>query len=444
MNSNEDASSSKLNVRNIICNLHVFEKDLLFPTVLIILNTPLEPRALRRAWEASHSLRVCADGASNRIRAAVGCSDLIPDLICGDWDSITLETEEHFSKLKVQFVKNPLDQDSTDLMKCLVQVAERMGENASKTRVIVYGAFGGRFDQEMQNFNTLYSPPWCLMFKQITLLADDCIACVIPEGKNIIRVSCPYEGPNCGLVPLGGKVRSVTTRGLHWDVSEWESSFGGKISSSNRVEHFSKESVARLVDIEVDTSEAIVWTASLPPVPIIHLCIMGVCGSGKSTTAEWVGAKLFDLAAVRDGDDFHSDSNKAKMASGIPLEDIDRAPWLSSIAEWIGTRASSNVSAVISCSALKRQYRDLLRDTVRKMSPQTDLRFAFLTTSKETLLERLTTRAQTTAHYMKPGLLDSQLATLEMPSEDEKVIEVDVTHTQPSSVAEKILNALCC
>jgi thiamine pyrophosphokinase len=428
--------------RNVICNLHVFETDLFFPTVLVILNTPLEPRALRRAWQASHSLRVCADGASNRLRAAAGCSDLVPDLICGDWDSITRETEEHFSKLNVEFVKNPLDQDSTDLMKCLVQVAKRMGESVSKTRVIVYGAFGGRFDQEMQNFNTMYSQPWCSMFKQMTLLADDCIACVIPEGKNILRVSCPYEGPNCGLVPLGGRVRSLTTKGLHWDVSEWESNFGGKISSSNRVEYFSKESCARLVDVEVDVSDPIVWTASLPPVPVVALCVMGVCGAGKSTTAELIGAKLFDLAAVKDGDEFHSAANKAKMAGGTPLDDTDHAPWLSSIADWIGNRASMGLSAVVSCSALKRKYRDLLRETVRSFSPQTELRFAFLSADKETLLERLTERARTTSHYMKPGLLDSQLSTLEVPSEDEKILQVDVTHTNPVNVAAMILTEM--
>lgn len=433
----------ELESRNVICNLHVFEIDLLFPTVLVILNTPLEPRALRRAWQASHSLRVCADGASNRIRAAPGCSDLVPDLICGDWDSISRETEEHFSKLNVEFVKNPLDQDSTDLMKCLVQIAKRMGDDASKTRVIVYGAFGGRFDQEMQNFNTMYSQPWCSMFKQMTLLADDCIACVIPDGKNILRVSCPYEGPNCGLVPLGGRVKSLTTRGLHWDVTEWESSFGGKISSSNRVENFSKESVAKLVDVEVDVSEPIIWTASLPPVPVVFLCVMGVCGAGKSTTADLIGAKLFDLGAVKDGDEFHSVANKTKMASGIPLDDTDRSPWLLSIAEWIGTRASGGLSAVISCSALKRKYRDILRDTVKRLSPHTILRFAFLTARKETLLERLTERSRTTSHYMKPGLLDSQLATLEVPSEDEKILEVDVTISTPADVAAKILTDLC-
>jgi thiamine pyrophosphokinase len=138
---------------------------------------------------------------------------------------------------------------------------------------VVFGGFGGRLDQEMQNMNVLYTHShW---FKQLTMLSTDCYACLLPSGVNYIVTLPPTEGKECGLIPLGRPVASLTTSGLHWDVTDWRSEFGGNISSSNRVQWFDatapdptnvKASKGRLttpVLVAVNTSDPIIWTSSL-------------------------------------------------------------------------------------------------------------------------------------------------------------------------------------
>jgi hypothetical protein len=152
-------------------------------------------------------------------------------------------------------------------------------------RVIVYGALGGRFDHLAQNFNVLFAEPagsaagapraWARRFAQLTLLADDCVASLLPAGRSRVRVACAYEGPTCGLVPLGAPVRSLTTRGLHWDVEAWRSEFGGSISSSNRVERWraagegagvgTGAGAEAEVEVVVEASDPVIWTLSVAP-----------------------------------------------------------------------------------------------------------------------------------------------------------------------------------
>jgi gluconokinase len=141
---------------------------------------------------------------------------------------------------------------------------------------------------------------------------------------------------------------------------------------------------------------------------------MGVSGSGKST----VGAALAQRLRVpfADADDFHPPANIAKMTAGEALDDDDRHPWLESIGEWL--TAHADTGGVMSCSALKRQYRDQLRHH----APTTE--FVHLHGTREVIARRQASRP---GHFMPASLLDSQFATLEplAPDEHGQVVDVD-------------------
>jgi gluconokinase len=142
------------------------------------------------------------------------------------------------------------------------------------------------------------------------------------------------------------------------------------------------------------------------------LVVMGVSGSGKSTLAARLAAELdCDLA---EGDELHPPANVAKMAAGVALTDEDRAPWLAAVAAWIDAEIEAGRSGVVTCSALKRSYRDLLR--------RPEVRFVYLEVGRAELERRLAVRR---GHYMPASLLDSQLAALEPPQADEDVITVN-------------------
>lgn len=104
-----------------------------------------------------------------------------------------------------------------------------------RSRVAIFGAFGGRLDQEAQNLNTLYDPAYREAFEQIVLLSEDCIASLLQPGTTEVRLCLPFEGPTVGLLPLGAPVESLSTRGLKWDVTDWACGFGHRLSTSNHV-----------------------------------------------------------------------------------------------------------------------------------------------------------------------------------------------------------------
>jgi gluconokinase len=141
---------------------------------------------------------------------------------------------------------------------------------------------------------------------------------------------------------------------------------------------------------------------------MVTLVVMGVSGSGKTTVARGVADRLHWVFA--EGDDFHPEANVAKMSAGQPLTDDDRWPWLERLADWIGKREEAGENAVLTCSALKRTYRDLLAHG------HPSVRFVHVTVSTQTLRTRLQQRR---GHYMPASLLDSQLAALEPLHSDE-------------------------
>jgi len=162
----------------------------------------------------------------------------------------------------------------------------------------------------------------------------------------------------------------------------------------------------------------------------ITIVVMGVSGSGKSTIAAMLVDRLgWEFA---EGDEFHPRANVEKMRSGHPLDDEDRWPWLRTLATWVGEHEQRGKDAVMTCSALKRSYRDLLRDG------HPSVWFVHLATDPGLIGERLHHR---TGHYMPASLLESQLATLEPLADDEPGITVP-DGGPPEKVVAEILAAL--
>lgn len=167
------------------------------------------------------------------------------------------------------------------------------------------------------------------------------------------------------------------------------------------------------------------------PQPLLRpsiLIVMGVTGTGKSSVAREL-ARILGWE-LQEGDDLHPRSNVEKMAAGQPLDDHDREPWLARIAEWIQTRSLAGQTGVITCSALKRAYRD------RIAAPGAV--FIHIHGDQATIAERLAQRA---GHFMDPTLLASQLDTLEPLAADEPGIVVGL-ETSPDKIAISALGRL--
>jgi carbohydrate kinase (thermoresistant glucokinase family) len=163
-----------------------------------------------------------------------------------------------------------------------------------------------------------------------------------------------------------------------------------------------------------------------PPVVVV----MGVSGSGKSTVGEDLAARLH--AAYQEGDSLHPAANVDKMSHGIPLTDADRRPWLLAIAAVIDGWLERREAGVVTCSALKRAYRDLL------IGKRDGVTLVYLDGSHELIAQRMAARH---GHFMPAALLDSQFATLEPPEADESPIVVAVD-AAPETIVEAIVRNL--
>jgi carbohydrate kinase (thermoresistant glucokinase family) len=156
------------------------------------------------------------------------------------------------------------------------------------------------------------------------------------------------------------------------------------------------------------------------------LVLMGVSGCGKTTVAKLV-AEAHGVP-YQEGDALHPPENVAKMSEGHPLTDEDRWPWLHAIAAVIDGWRAAGQSGLVTCSALKRAYRDIL------IGPRQDVRLVFLRGDQALIAGRLAKRR---GHYMPSSLLDSQFATLEEPGPDESPFVVDIRAT-PEQVARQV------
>jgi gluconokinase len=163
----------------------------------------------------------------------------------------------------------------------------------------------------------------------------------------------------------------------------------------------------------------------------VILIVAGVAGCGKSTVGAMLAGRLRWRFA--DADSFHPEANVAKMREGIPLTDEDRRPWLRAVTEWIDATIAEGQSAVITCSALRRAYRDEL------LHGRPAATMVYLQVSRDVLDRRLLARR---GHFFPEKLLDSQLAVLEPPTPDEERVVTVLAEGDPAQTAAKIIATL--
>ena len=215
---------------------------------LILLNTPLSESVVRTAWDCC-SLRICSDGAANRLLAVL--PDFTPDLVVGDMDSITPAARDHYSARGCSILDLHEDQDSTDLDKALATAAGR-----GCTHAAVIGNFCGGHGRLDHTFGIVQSLFLALApagrFEEI-VVASDCAAMqlLLPGVHRVQAV----PGCACGLVPVHGAAEAVTTSGLKWDLHDDRMAFGHLVSTSN---HTQRE------EIDVTTSAPLLWTLTFP------------------------------------------------------------------------------------------------------------------------------------------------------------------------------------
>ncbi|MGD0608711.1 MAG: gluconokinase [Streptosporangiaceae bacterium] len=162
------------------------------------------------------------------------------------------------------------------------------------------------------------------------------------------------------------------------------------------------------------------------------LIVAGLSGSGKTTVGAMLAGRLGWPFA--DADTFHPAANVAKMRAGVPLTDDDRWPWLQAIGAWMDERAAGSQSAVVTCSALKRSYRDLL------LGGRPQARMVFLAADRDVLARRLAARH---GHFFPAQLLGTQFDALEPPQPTEEHVITIVPASDPAATVASILAVLC-
>lgn len=167
-----------------------------------------------------------------------------------------------------------------------------------------------------------------------------------------------------------------------------------------------------------------------------HVVVMGVSGSGKTTVAEGIVGRTGWVFAEADA--FHPQANIDKMASGTPLTDEDRWPWLRDLAAWMAEHGAKGEDTVITCSALKRGYRDVLREDVAALGEGRRVVFAHLDGSAEVIAGRLKGRK---GHFMPASLLQSQIDTLEDLEPGEGGVHLDLTAT-PRELIDQVMRSV--
>ncbi|KAF9918402.1 hypothetical protein BX616_008962 [Lobosporangium transversale] len=237
---------------------------------LIILNQPIliQRKLFENVWNNA-TYRFCADGGGNRLYDLLETEEerikFLPDYIRGDLDSLRDSVKEYYESKGVPVEQNG-DEESTDFMKCVELVRERDNKSSSfadsqikqdteelggNLGVVALGGTGGRFDQSMSSIHHLYV---LNRERHATLLSDESIIVVLGTGKHEITCNLDIEGPTCGIIPVGSSEATLTTIGLKWDIKNWKSSFGTKVSTSNALVS---------TKITIETTAPVVWTTEL-------------------------------------------------------------------------------------------------------------------------------------------------------------------------------------
>nr|CCA24794.1 thiamin pyrophosphokinase putative [Albugo laibachii Nc14] len=199
---------------------------------------------------------ICADGGANclydravRVEAE---STFIPKYIKGDLDSLRPDVQSYYEQQGTEIIQD-LDQDSNDLDKCLNLLYEKQQtKSAKRYAVFIFGGMGGRFDQEMQNINCLFR--YHSKFQEMCLISEATTARLLLGGSHEIEPNLEFETGVCGIIPLGGMCRKLTTEGLQWDLNEQSSRFGELVSTSN----FIKQK-----RVLIRNSDPVIWTTEL-------------------------------------------------------------------------------------------------------------------------------------------------------------------------------------
>eukprot|EP00640_Fibrocapsa_japonica_P001263 CAMPEP_0113936874 /NCGR_PEP_ID=MMETSP1339-20121228/3633_1 /TAXON_ID=94617 /ORGANISM="Fibrocapsa japonica" /LENGTH=406 /DNA_ID=CAMNT_0000939443 /DNA_START=179 /DNA_END=1399 /DNA_ORIENTATION=+ /assembly_acc=CAM_ASM_000762 len=234
---------------------------------LVILNTNCCGDSFERLWSVT-KFHICADGGANRLYDMVFelamkrgenpeemVKKYVPDVIKGDLDSLRPEVGQFYQGLGTKVIKDP-DQNCNDFYKALSELRSLQLAQCPQSRmtVMALGAFGGRFDQEMASINALYE--WDQVFERLLLLSEQNLGFLLSPGKHRVVPNTLVEGPTCGLLPVGGACRSVSTKGLKWDLKDQVLRFGGLVSSSN--------CLAGDI-VEVQTRDPLLWMSEIRP-----------------------------------------------------------------------------------------------------------------------------------------------------------------------------------
>ncbi|CAA7267145.1 unnamed protein product [Cyclocybe aegerita] len=238
---------------------------------LIILNQPFLRPLLDRLW-ASTEWHCCADGGANRLHDSFLDPKerlrYIPDLIKGDLDSIRPEVRRFYESLGVPVVEDD-DQDSTDLMKCVVALEEKeYREEVSQYHVVLLGGLSGRLDQTIHTLSYLHKLR--KRRDRVFAVTDDNVGWVLDSGEHDIQIDHNILGKTCGLLPVGIESTILSTSGLRWNLTDHPSSFDGMVSTSNHL--VPEEQV-----VWIKTSKPIWWTVELKHIDNTTLLRNGIC-----------------------------------------------------------------------------------------------------------------------------------------------------------------------
>ena len=238
---------------------------------MIMLNSNgMSSQLVEPIWD-EFSLHICADGGANRLFDSSNQNQktiLKPTAIVGDLDSLRSDVRSYYSSQGTLIIQE-VDQDYNDVDKSLKYAKsyyDSLNDNSNVVIVIV-GAFGGRFDQEIASLHVLYK--WNSVFHRIVLMDNENMACLLSPGKHDLLLIKGIEGPTCGLLPVGGKVNNISTKGLKWNLNNQSLSLDGLVSSSNhilgKVNSDNNDNTNDNDDylVEIDTSDYVLWTSIL-------------------------------------------------------------------------------------------------------------------------------------------------------------------------------------
>jgi len=228
------------------------------PYALLVINGDVA-EFLPPLWRNA-TIRICGDGGINRVfdYFSAVCPNssvvsLLPDVIIGDFDSARKEVLDHYQQLSVKII-HLADQNSTDLMKALNYLFNHFESSLfSISTVLIYAAFGGRFDQQIQNISTLYSYSTKFPQHQFILLSEGNLVEYLSPGHHQIHCHPVFEAANqhCGLFPIDEKATDVSTTGLRWNITHHPLGFGSFLSTCNLID-------SPLITVTTDTP--LIWT----------------------------------------------------------------------------------------------------------------------------------------------------------------------------------------